>query len=59
MRVSILCFDDFSNEYIERELPLDIIKHGTFATFPIGNFKCFSAEERDKPVPFYVKIYKD
>lgn len=59
MRVSLLCFDETTNEYNETELPVDIIEDGTFALFPIYKLKCAYGDREDKPIEFYVKIYKD
>lgn len=58
MRVSILHFDEFDNEYHESEFPVDKIEG--FALFPIVSNRClFGSEDGNKPVEFYVKIYKD
>ena len=60
MRVSILHFDEFDNEYHETELPIELLKDYDNFSFPLVNHRCiFGSEEGKKPIEFYVKIYKD
>lgn len=60
MRVSILRFDEFDNEYHETELPIELLKDHDNLSFPLLSNRCiFGSEEGKKPIEFYVKIYKD
>lgn len=59
MRVSLLHFNEITNEYDEFEFPVDDIGED-FTLFPIVSNRClFNTDEGEKPVEFYVKIYKD
>ncbi len=60
MRVSILRFDEFDNEYHESEIPMDYLKCNDNISFPLLSNRCiFGSEDGKKPIEFYVKIYKD
>ena len=60
MRVGILRFDEFDNEYHETELPIELLKDYDNLSFPLLSNRCiFGSEEEKKPIEFYVKIYKD
>ena len=59
MRVSILRFNEFDNEYHESEIPMDYLKDNDNILFPLLSNRCiFGSEEGKKPIEFYVKIYE-
>ena len=62
MKVSILKWSDIFNDYVESELPIDKIidemKDSTYALIPLCLTTIYGEEGGDKPVEFYVKIYK-
>ena len=54
MRVSILRFDEFDNEYHESEIPMDYLKDNHNILFPLLSNRCiFGSEEGKKPIEFY------
>ena len=57
MKVSVLKWSDISNDYIESELPIDKIKDGTYALFPLCDMMIYG-EGGNRPVKYYVKINK-
>ena len=58
MKVSVLAWSDIFNDYVENDLPIDEIKDGTYALFPLGDMsKVYGGEDGDKPINYYVKYY--
>lgn len=58
MKVSVLAWSDIFNDYVEKELPINEIKDGTYALFPLVDMSRIYGEDGDKPVKYYVKINK-
>lgn len=58
MKVSVLAWSDIFNDYVEKDLPINEIKDGNYALFPLVDMSRIYGEDGHKPVKYYVKINK-
>ena len=48
MRVSILRFDEFDNEYHETELPIELLKDYDNFSFPLLSNRCILVQKKER-----------